>query len=132
MGAAPGFSGDADVNRTRGIRAGLAGALCAGLGLGVAVAETTVTDDQGRTEVIYDVGLLHPAPGAQITYDYCTACHSEMIIAQQGQTREGWDEILVWMVEEMGMYELEDEDRSQILDYLGTYYNPDRPYFPLN
>jgi cytochrome c len=92
--------------------------------------ETTVTDDEGRTEVIYDVGTLHPMPGAQITYDYCTACHSEMIIAQQGQTRDGWDEILVWMVEEMGMGELDTEDRDKILDYLAEYYNPDRPHAP--
>ena len=52
-----------------------------------------------------------------------------MIIAQQGQTREGWDEILVWMVEEMGMAELLEEEREQVLDYLATYYNPDRPYY---
>lgn len=93
-------------------------------------AEIEVTDDQGRTEIIYDVGVLHAAPGAQITYDYCSGCHSEMIIAQQGQTRDGWDDILVWMVEEMGMGEIDEEDRDQILDYLGTYYNPDRPHFP--
>lgn len=110
----------------------LTGSLAAGLAtLPIfAAAQTTVTDDEGRSEVIYDVGRLHVAPGAQITYDLCTSCHSEMIIAQQGQTREGWDEILVWMVEEMGMPELAEEDREQILDYLGTYYNPDRPYFP--
>jgi cytochrome c len=101
-------------------------------GAGVASAEITVTDDAGNSEVIYDVGRLHVAPGAQITYDYCTACHSEMIIAQQGQTREGWDEILVWMVEEVGMAEIYEEDRARILDYLATYYNPDRPYMPSN
>jgi cytochrome c len=110
----------------------LAAGLAASGALGSATAQMTAVDDQGRTEVIYDAGLLHAAPGAQITYDYCTVCHSEMIIAQQGQTREGWDEILVWMVEEMGMGELHEEDRDKILDYLGTYYNPDRPYFPRN
>lgn len=94
------------------------------------LAEIVVTDDQGRSEIIYDVGVLHPAPGAQITHDYCSACHSAMIIAQQGQTREGWDDILIWMVEDMGMGEIDDEDRNQILDYLATYYNPDRPHFP--
>ena len=98
---------------------------------GGTTAEITVTDDQGRSEVIYDIGVLHPMPGAQITYDYCSACHSEMIIAQQGQTREGWDEILVWMVEDMGMNEIVEEDRNAILDYLATYYNPDRPHSPL-
>ncbi len=95
-------------------------------------AQTIVTDDAGRSEEIVEIGLLHAAPGAQITYDLCTGCHSEMIIAQQGQTRENWDEILVWMVDEMGMPELIEEERDQILDYLGTYYNPDRPYFPRN
>jgi cytochrome c len=111
---------------------GLSGLLAASFVIGAAGAQTTVTDDQGRSEVIYEIGTFHPAPGAQITYDLCTACHSEMIIAQQGQTREGWDEILVWMVEEMGMAELLDEEREQVLDYLATYYNPDRPYFPGN
>lgn len=113
--------------------------MLAGWGAGVAVAisavvaqaEITVTDDQGRSEVIYDVGILHPMPGAQITHDYCTACHSEMIIAQQGQTRAGWDDILVWMVEDMGMNEIVEEDRDLILDYLAEYYNPDRPHSPL-
>jgi cytochrome c len=36
------------------------------------------------------------------------------------------------MVEEMGMMELEEEDREKVLDYLATYYNPDRPHFPSN
>jgi len=97
----------------------------------VGLAQETVTDDQGRSEVIYDVGRFHPAPGAQITYDFCTACHSEMIIAQQGQDRAGWNDILEWMVEDMGMGELHPEDREQILDYLATYYNEDQPHNPL-
>ena len=67
------------------------------------------------------------APGAQITFDYCTACHSEMIIAQQGQDRDGWDEILVWMAEDMGMAELPGQERNQILDYLADHYGEDRP-----
>ena len=53
-----------------------------------------------------------------------------MIIAQQGLTRSGWDEMLVWMVEEQGMYEIEEPDRTVILDYLSTHYNEDRPNFP--
>ena len=110
----------------------LSGLLGATIIAGTVGAQTTVTDEQGNSEVIYEIGVFHPAPGAQITYDYCTACHSEMIIAQQGQTREGWDEILVWMVEEMGMGEIYEEDREAILDYLATYYNPDRPHFPGN
>ena len=95
-----------------------------------APAQETVTDDQGRSEVIYEIGQFYRAPGAQITYDFCTACHSELIIIQQGQDRDGWDEILVWMVEDMGMGELFEEDRDQILDYLAAYYGEDRPNYP--
>ncbi|MFW5641464.1 MAG: aldehyde dehydrogenase [Roseicyclus sp.] len=110
----------------------LTGLLAASFLIGTAGAQTTVTDDEGRSEEIHEIGIFHPAPGAQITYDLCTTCHSEMIIAQQGQTREGWDDILVWMVEEMGMAELAEDEREQVLDYLAEYYNPDRPHFPRN
>lgn len=53
-----------------------------------------------------------------------------MIVAQQGKTRKGWDELLVWMVEEQGMSEPSSEDRELILDYLAEHYNTDRPNFP--
>ncbi|WP_191090045.1 aldehyde dehydrogenase [Histidinibacterium aquaticum] len=79
---------------------------------------------------IGDVGALYPAEGAELTYDICTACHSEMIVAQQGQTREGWDELLQWMVEEQGMEPLFEDEREIVLDYLSTHYNTDRPHFP--
>jgi cytochrome c len=53
-----------------------------------------------------------------------------MIVAQQGKTREGWDEMLVWMVEEQGMAEIPEDERNIILDYLAEHYNTDRPNFP--
>ncbi|MEM1383631.1 MAG: aldehyde dehydrogenase [Pseudomonadota bacterium] len=101
-------------------------------GVGTAYSQTIVTDEAGNSEEIFEIGTFYPAPGAQVTYDYCTGCHSEMIIVQQGQTRENWDELLVWMAEEMGMGEIDEEDRSRILNYLATHYNPDRPHFPRN
>lgn len=77
-----------------------------------------------------EFGQLFVAPGVEDTYYACTACHSEMIVAQQGKTREGWDKMLDWMVEEQGMAELPENDRTIILDYLATHYNTDRPNFP--
>jgi cytochrome c len=53
-----------------------------------------------------------------------------MIVAQQGLTRDEWDEMFEWMVEEQGMSEIEEPDRTQILDYLAAHYNTDRPNFP--
>ena len=76
-----------------------------------------------------EFGVLYPAPGAEATWYACTACHSEMLIAQQGMTRERWASLLVRMVDEMGMAELPPEDEHAILDYLAEHYGPDRPHF---
>jgi cytochrome c len=85
----------------------------------------------GSTQAdVGEVGELYPAEGAGVTYQYCASCHSTMLVAQQGQTREGWDELLQWMVEKQGMQPIPDEDREVILDYLAEHYNTDRPHFP--
>ena len=93
-----------------------------------AMAQENGNDDT-KTDV-GDVGALYPAEGAGVTYTYCASCHSEMLVAQQGQTREGWDDLLEWMVEKQGMQPIPKEDRKIILDYLSEHYNTDRPHFP--
>ena len=77
-----------------------------------------------------DLGLMVRAPGASETFDACTPCHSERIVVQQGLTREQWDELMVWMVEEQEMEPIEDSAFAVILDYLAEHYGPDRPNFP--
>ncbi len=77
-----------------------------------------------------DFGIMFVAPGASETFDACTPCHSERIVAQQGLTREQWDELLDWMVEEQEMEPVDASLRTVILDYLGEHYGPDRPNFP--
>jgi cytochrome c len=77
-----------------------------------------------------EFGRLVDAPGAEETFIYCTACHSEMIVVQQGKSREHWEELFEWMVEEQGMEEIEEPDKTVILDYLAEHYNEDRPNFP--
>jgi cytochrome c len=77
-----------------------------------------------------DFGKFVPGKGVDVTYYNCMSCHSEMIIVQQGKTRDKWDELLVQMVEEHGMNELIADDREIILDYLSEFYNTDRANFP--
>lgn len=77
-----------------------------------------------------EFGVLKVADGVEETYYACTSCHSEMIVAQQGLTRAEWDDMLVWMVDEQGMAELDEPERTKILDYLAANYNTDRPNFP--
>lgn len=76
------------------------------------------------------LGVLVAAEGAEETHAYCTACHSERIVAQQGLTRTDWEELLEQMVDEHGMDPIEEPDRGRILAYLETHYGPDRPNFP--
>ncbi|MEX1235329.1 MAG: aldehyde dehydrogenase [Roseovarius sp.] len=85
---------------------------------------------QSSDEEETEFGQLVDEPGVEVTYYTCIACHSEMIIAQQGLSRDHWDDLLVWMVEEQGMMEIDEPERSEILDYLSTHYNEDRPNFP--
>jgi cytochrome c len=77
-----------------------------------------------------DYGLLVDAPGVAETHAYCTPCHSEMIVVQQGLSRERWARLFEWMVEDQGMAAIDEPDRTTVLDYLTAHYNEDRPNFP--
>jgi len=57
---------------------------------------------------------------------YCASCHSLKIVTQQGLDREGWDEVIDLMVEEMNMEEMPPEDRKLVLDYLAEHIDIER------
>ncbi|MBP5857345.1 hypothetical protein KAJ83_10025 [Marivibrio halodurans] len=92
-----------------------AGAICLAM---AACASALAQDDEYEG--------LPPGEGRDLVYGYCGACHSNKLVAQQGLSRERWDDLLVWMVEEQGMYPLEEADREVVLDYLATQLGPDR------
>ncbi len=113
----------------RPAKSGVALTLCFGFLVSIAQANSdTAIPTTPATPP--EFGKLFVAEGVDTTFYTCTACHSERIVAQQGFTRKGWDELFIWMVEEQGMMEIEEPDRSAILDYLATNYNTDRPNFP--
>lgn len=64
--------------------------------------------------------------GREITGYACSACHSLAIVKQQGLSRERWDELLEWMVEEQGMTVLNTEHRGLVLDFLAEHFNENR------
>ena len=67
---------------------------------------------------------LPPGPGREEVFYTCKACHSLMLVTQQGMNRARWDDTLEWMVEEQGMDEIDDvATRDLILDYLSTHFN---------
>ncbi len=98
--------------------------------LDMAIAAGTVEPEAGTAEELAEFGVLFNAAGAEETFYACSACHSERIVAQQGLSRTHWDELLVWMVDEQEMDEIEEPDRTVILDYLAVHYGEDRPNFP--
>jgi hypothetical protein len=68
---------------------------------------------------------LPDEPGREEVAIYCGACHSLMLVVQQGLDRPEWDKLLDWMVEEQGMPELESDERKLVLDYLAEHVGPD-------
>jgi cytochrome c len=68
---------------------------------------------------------LPPGEGRELVFYTCQACHSLAIVKQQGLSREFWDDTLTWMVEEQAMPELDEEDRTLVLDYLAANFGPD-------
>lgn len=102
-----------------------AGAAAGGAVPGGAVAAASAAAPPAR-----NLGLLVAGEGAVETHAYCTPCHSERIVAQQGLTRSDWDELLEQMVEEHEMNPIEEPYRARVLDYLAAHYGPDRPNFP--
>ena len=73
-----------------------------------------------------DYDGLPPGEHRDLVYGYCSACHSAQLVSQQGLSRKRWDDLLVWMVDEQGMYPIEEPDRTQVLDYLATELGEDR------
>ena len=73
-----------------------------------------------------DFGGL-PDGDAQVeVYGVCSACHSLMIVQQQGLSEQSWRDTLDWMIEEQGMAQLPEDMLDRIAVYLGKHYGPDR------
>ena len=125
------FPGIADAGERADIIAWLS--VISGLTTLPETSQSASTSDGGPAHVVEngDLGLLVAASGADATHAYCTVCHSERIVAQQGLTREDWLETLEYMVDEHGMAPIEGPDFDLVVDYLSTHYGPDRPNFPL-
>ena len=66
-------------------------------------------------------------PGRDEAFYTCTACHNFKLVAQQGMTRQRWDEIITMMNEKHGMPLPDAKDREALLNYLETAYPPRAP-----
>ena len=61
--------------------------------------------------------------GREVVKTNCTACHNSKIILQNQFSKEGWKELIVWMQETQGLWQLGDNEEI-ILNYLSKNYAP--------
>ncbi len=85
-----------------------------------------------------DLVDLPPGPGREAAFYTCSACHSFALVTQQRQTRQGWEELIDWMIAEQGMHPPDPETRALIVGYLSENFGaaveaePSRPAVSLN
>lgn len=79
-------------------------------------------EDQIENGIHVPTGLI-VAEGFEQVRTTCTACHSAKLVTQNRATREGWKEMIRWMQETQGLWQL-GEQEEVILDYLAANYAP--------
>jgi hypothetical protein len=62
--------------------------------------------------------------GRDETFYACTACHGFKLIAQQGMSRQQWEDSIDWMVKRHNMPPLAEKEHKIVLDYLTATYPP--------
>ena len=83
------------------------------------------------------LGSINPESGLivdvhhELVQNTCGGCHSLELVTQNAATREGWKEIIVWMQETQGLWDLA-ENEDLILDYLSKNYAPKKNSRRLN
>ena len=94
---------------------------------GLSSAGETVEAAAATDEVIEGV---HTATGLAYDQDFelvrgaCTSCHSAQLITQNRATKEGWQEMIVWMQKTQGLPDLGAAEAT-IVDYLARHYAPE-------
>ncbi len=71
-----------------------------------------------------DHHLLPEGEHRDLVVATCTACHGAALVASQRMDRKAWDETITWMQKTQALWELNGEQRGQVLDYLATHFGP--------
>lgn len=85
--------------------------------------QSTLDDDDRVVDGIHVQTGLAYGEGFDIVRGTCTACHSAKLVTQNRATREGWQQMIRWMQETQGLWDLGDNEPI-VLDYLAKYYAP--------
>ena len=89
-------------------------------------AKSTVVntgEDLVENGIHVQTGLVYKE-GFEEVRAICTSCHSAKLVTQNRATRDGWQQMIRWMQETQGLWELGPAE-PKILDYLEKYYAPE-------
>lgn len=94
--------------------------------IAVSPPPTEQTDDlEGVVNGIHVESGLVVGENWELVRTTCTACHSGKLVTQNRADREGWTKMIRWMQETQNLWDL-GENEKPILDYLATYYAPQK------
>jgi hypothetical protein len=87
-----------------------------------------LTSEDEESDTIYsfpyekdeDTGLVLDRH-VEVVKRQCTSCHSAVIIQNTKATQQGWLDLIHWMQETQGLWDLRD-DEGPILEYLVKHY----------
>jgi hypothetical protein len=80
-------------------------------------APTFVPRDESPTD-------FPPGRGRDESFYACTGCHGFKLVAQQGLSREQWNDSIDWMVKRHNMPPLQTDEQNVVLDYLAAAFPP--------
>lgn len=85
----------------------------------------SATEELDRIEngIHVQTGLVY-APGFELVKANCTVCHSSKLITQNRATKEGWEQMIDWMQETQGLWDLGNK-KEKIVTYLAKNYAPE-------
>lgn len=86
-------------------------------------AETVAIDSSEIKDGIHVPSGLIADTGFHLVLRTCAQCHSLDIVKQNRATEAGWKDMITWMQETQGLWDL-GKDEAGILAYLGKNYAP--------
>jgi len=80
-------------------------------------------DDRMEDGVHVATGFVE-GEGLTMVINNCTNCHSAKLVTQNRFTKEGWIQVIRWMQETQGLWDL-GPNEAAIVEYLSTHYAPE-------
>jgi hypothetical protein len=92
-------------------------------GLSESIEKPEVYSEEIQDGFHVETGFI-AGEGLQLVIANCTNCHSAKLVTQNRFTKEGWTNVIRWMQETQGLWDLGANEEA-IVAYLSTHYAPE-------